>query len=166
MKPSKYVLLFFLIIPLFAFTLHKYYVSLTEIEYVEKQKSVQIITSIFIDDLEADMHKQSNKVFNIDTKQEVDSIDYYFKNYLHQHFHITINDSINKYNYIGKEYEDNIVHFYLEIPNIQHINSIQIINTSLFQSFENQQNIVKIKVKDFNKTFYLTKNNDKGLLNF
>jgi len=166
MKQSKYVLLFFILIPLFAFTLHKYYVSLTEIEYVEKQKSVQIISSIFIDDLEVDMRKQSNKVFNIDTKQEVDSIDNYFKNYLHQHFQITINDSINKYNYIGKEYEDNIVHFYLEVPNIQHLNSIQIINTSLFQSFENQQNIVKINVKDFNKTFYLTKNNDKGLLNF
>ncbi|MDX1830180.1 MAG: DUF6702 family protein [Lutibacter sp.] len=166
MKQSKYVFLFFLIIPLFAFTLHKYYVSLTEIEYVEKQKSVQIITSIFIDDLEVDMRKQSNKVFNIDTKQEIDSIDYYFKNYLHQHFQITINDSINKYNYIGKEYEDNIVHFYLEVPNIERLNSIQIINTSLFESFENQQNIVKINVKDFNKTFYLTKNNDKGLLNF
>lgn len=166
MKQSKYLLLFFLLIPLFAFTLHKYYVSLTEIEYVEKQKSVQIITSIFIDDLEVDMRKQSDKIFNIDTKQEVDSIDNYFKNYLHQHFQITINDSINKYNYIGKEYEDDIVHFYLEIPNIKQLNKIEVINTSLFNSFERQQNIVKINVKDFNKTFYLTKNNDKGLLNF
>lgn len=165
MKYSKY-LLFFLLIPIFAFTLHKYYVSLTEIEYVEKQKSVQIITSIFIDDLEVDMRKQSDKIFNIDTKQEVDSIDNYFKNYLHQHFQIIINDSINKYNYIGKEYEDDIVHFYLEIPNIKQLNKIEVINTSLFNSFERQQNIVKINVKDFNKTFYLTKNNDKGLLNF
>ena len=162
----KQLLILIVTFPLFAFALHKYYVSLTEIEYVEAKNSVQIITSIFIDDLEADMRKQSNKVFNIDTKQEIDSIDFYFKNYLHQHFQITINDSINKYNYIGKEYEDNIVHFYLETPNIQHLNSIQIINTSLFQSFENQQNIVKIKANNINKTFYLTKNNDKGLLNF
>lgn len=162
----KHFLIVFVILPLFAFGLHKYYVSLTEIEYVEKQKSVQIITSIFIDDLEVDMEKQFNKAFRIDTKKEMDSTDYYFKKYLHQHFSLTINDSINKYNYIGKEYEDNIVHFYLEVTDIQKLNSIQIINTSLFNSFENQQNIVKINVKDFNKTFYLTKNNDKGLLNF
>ncbi len=165
MKKLNY-LLFLLLIPLFAFTLHKYYVSLTEIEYVEAQKSVQIISNIFIDDLEGEMDKKYHKTFNIGTKQEVDSIDFYFKKYLHQNFHITVNDSINKYNYIGKEYEDNIVHFYLEIPNIQKLNSIQIINTSLFQSFENQQNIIKIKVKGFNKTFYLTRNNDKGLLKF
>ncbi len=165
MKKLNY-LLFLLLIPLFAFTLHKYYVSLTEIEYVEAQKSIQIISNIFIDDLEGEMDKKYHKTFNIGTKQEADSIDFYFKKYFHQNFHITVNDSINKYNYIGKEYEDNIVHFYLEIPNIQKLNSIQIINTSLFQSFENQQNIIKIKVKGFNKTFYLTRNNDKGLLKF
>jgi len=162
----KHFLIITIILPLFAFTLHKYYVSLTEIEYVEKQQSVQIITSIFIDDLEVDMQKQYHKTFNIDTKQEIDSIDYYFKRYLNQHFQITINDSIHKYNYIGKEYEDNIVHFYLETSNIQQLKSIEVINTSLFESFENQQNIIKINVKDFNKTFYLTKNNDKGLLKF
>ncbi len=162
----KHSLIILITLPLFAFTLHKYYVSLTEIEYVEKQKSVQIITSIFIDDLEADMQKQFHKTFNIATKQEMDSTGFYFKNYLKQHFQILINDSINKYNYIGKKYDDNIVNFYLETPNIQQFKSIQIVNTSLFQSFENQQNIIKIKVKDFNKTFYLTKNNDKALLNF
>jgi hypothetical protein len=165
MKKSYYLLLF-LIIPLFAFTLHKYYVSLTEIEYVEKQKSVQIITSIFMDDLEVDMQKQYNKTFNIATKQEIDSIDNYFINYLNKHFQISINNHTDNYLYIGKEYEDDIVHFYLEIPNIEQLKSIEVINTSLFQSFENQQNIVKIKVKNFNKTFYLTKNKAKGLLNF
>ena len=32
-------LLFFLLIPLFAFTLHKYYISLCEIEYNQEKKS-------------------------------------------------------------------------------------------------------------------------------
>jgi hypothetical protein len=57
MKFSKYLTLFFLI-PLFAFTLHKYYISLCEIEYVEEQESIQIIIGIFIDDLELSLNKE------------------------------------------------------------------------------------------------------------
>ena len=41
-----------LILPLFAFTtMHKYYVSVTQINYLQEKQSVQLISRIFIDDL-------------------------------------------------------------------------------------------------------------------
>ena len=68
--------------------------------------------------------------------------------------------------YIGKEYDGDIVRFYLEINSIKVLKSIEVTNNILIQEFDNQKNIVKIKVKDFNKTFYLNKSNDKSLLKF
>jgi hypothetical protein len=165
MKFKKYLLLL-LLIPLVSITLHKYYISLCEIEYIEEQQSVQITLGLFIDDIEFTLNKDYNARLNIDTKSEVDSIDSYFKKYLNEHFKININGQQKLYEYIGKEYDDDIVRFYLEIGNINVIKSIEVLNTNLFRDFEDQQNIIKIHANKKHKTFYLKKNNDKGLLKF
>jgi len=165
MKHLKFFTLL-LFIPLLAFTLHKYYVSLCEIEYVEEQKSIQITLGMFIDDFEVTLNKTNDTILNLATKDEVKNIDKYYKSYLNKHFKIIVNNKLQAYNYIGKEYDGDLVRFYLEIMNIEHINSIEVINNCLFEEFEDQENIVKIRANSTNKTFYLNRKNDKGLLNF
>lgn len=165
MKINKFLTLL-LVVPLLAFSLHKYYISLCEIEYIEEQQSLQITLGIFIDDIELTLNKDYNKILNIATKQEVDSIDTYYKKYLNKHFQISANNKLQSYTYIGKEYDGDIVRFYLEVSNILHLTSIEIINTSLFRDFKDQQNIIKINANNIHKTFYLTRKNDKGLLKF
>ena len=52
MKVFKFLIIIF-IIPLFAFTsMHKYYISVTQINYVKEKESVQITSRLFIDDFE------------------------------------------------------------------------------------------------------------------
>ena len=49
----KKVIILLLVLPLLlSFTLHKYYVALTEIEYREDTQSVQMIMNVFMDDIE------------------------------------------------------------------------------------------------------------------
>jgi len=165
MKYFKYFS-FLIIIPLFAFSVHKYYISLCEIEYVEEKQSVQIILSQFIDDLEVTLNNEQKKSLNLATKKEPLNIDAIYAAYLNNHLKFTINGKQEKYKFIGKEYDDTMVKFYLEITNITKLQSFEIENTCLFKDFEDQQNIIKLKVKKFNKTFYLTKSNVKGLLKF
>ena len=166
MKLKKIIFILVLALPLLAFTLHKYYVSLCEVEYVKEKKSVQIILSIFIDDLEFTINKDFNKQLYLASEIEVNDIDSYYKEYLAKYFKVTINNTAKKYSFIGKEYDSNIVHFYLEITDIEALNSIEILNNCLFKDFKDQQNIIKIKVNKFNKTFYLNNKNPKALLNF
>lgn len=165
MQLKKIIVILF-VLPLFAFTMHKYYVSLCEIEYLKEKQSVQIILGVFIDDLEFTLNKNSGKHLNLASKTEVENIDDYYKKYLSVHFHITVNGKNQLYKYLGKEYDGDIVRFYLEISNIKELKSIEITNNILINEFPDQKNIVKIKVKDFNKTFYLNKSNDKSLLKF
>jgi uncharacterized protein DUF6702 len=157
---------FLLLIPLLAFTVHKYYISLCEIEYVKEQKSLQITVGMFIDDIEFTLNKNNNTILNLATKNEVEHIDNYYSEYLNNHFKVKVNNNIRPFIFIGKEYDDDIVRFYLEITDIKEIASIEISNTSLFRDFENQQNIIKINANNKHKTFYLNRKNDKGLLNF
>lgn len=160
------IYLLLLIIPIFAFSIHKYYISLCEIEYVKKQKTVQIILGVFVDDLEFSVESFSGKQLNLMSKKEIKDVDSYFLQYLNAHLNFSINQKAQTYRYIGKEYDGDMVRFYLEISGIKELKSIEITNTILIKEFEDQQNIVKIKANNVNKTFYLNKDNDKGLLKF
>tara|TARA_R110001583_G_scaffold10179_4_gene47336 strand:+ start:1167 stop:1664 length:498 start_codon:yes stop_codon:yes gene_type:complete len=165
MKRVKIITLL-LIIPLFAFTIHKNYTSLCEIEFVENKQTIQITLGMFIEDIENALDKDNDTILKIATKYELENIDTYFEEYLNSHLKISINNKKSFYTYIGKEYDDDIVRFYLEITDVTKLASIEVTNTSLLKYFEEQQNIIKIKANKKNKTFYLDGNTDKCLLNY
>lgn len=163
----KKIILLLCVFPLIASnTLHKFYVSLTDIEFNKKQQSVQIITNVFMDDIEATLNDEFSIDAQISNPNEINNIDTYFYKYLQNHFHIKVNNQEKKYKFIGKEYEGNIVYLYLEIENIKNVESIEIQNTVLFKNFPDQQNLIKINVNNTKKSLLLTTENDKGLLNF
>lgn len=155
------------LVSFFAFnSAHKYYVSVTQLEYVESKKSVQIINRIFIDDLEKLFRERYDENITLAEPNESDIIDEYTEKYLKEKFTVMIDGKVQDLIYIGKEYEDDIVYTYFEIENIEKINTMEISNQVLFELYEEQQNIVRAKVYDKNKSFILIKENAKGVLNF
>ncbi|WP_336129626.1 DUF6702 family protein [Mesoflavibacter sp. CH_XMU1422-2] len=147
-------------------TLHKYYVSITQIEFVEEQQSVQIISRIFIDDFESVLRKRYDENITLDRGDDETQIDDYIKKYLLTKIEISINNQEVIPNFIGKKYDDGIMHCYLEIENIKSIYTFQIKNKVLFDMFEDQKNVIRTNINNKNKTVVLTAQNDKGLLNF
>lgn len=157
----------FVLIPLFAFTgAHEYYVSITQIEYVKEKETVQIISRIFIDDLEKLIRERYDPEVTLASDDEPAKVDFYIEKYLNEKIKFKINNIDIDATFIGKEYEADIVYCYLEIENIESINSFEITNQVLFDLYSEQQNIVRLKINDKNKSFILIKENDKGLLNF
>lgn len=162
----KKVIIILLVLPLLSFTLHKYYVALTEIEYKEDSKSVQMIMNVFMDDIELAINKDYNTNLQIASKNQLSNIDDYFYKYLQQHFKVIINNQETSYNFIGKEYDGDIVYFYLEIENVETPTSIEIQNDVLVDHFPDQQNLIKATVNKKRKSLFLSNTNDKGLLKF
>ena len=159
------VLVLAIVFPLLSFTvLHKYYVSLTEIEYVKEKKSVQIISRIFIDDFEKLLRERYDKSITLAIENEKESVNFYTKKYLKEKLKIEINNKPVVFNFLGKEYEDDMILCYLEIENIRHFSKIRVVNQILYEIYPGQQNIVRIKTDSINKSILLTKENDKGLL--
>ncbi len=155
-----------LIVPLLSFSIHKYYIALTEIEYKEETHSIQMIMNVFMDDIETAINQDYNIDLQLSTKKELKNSDEYFFKYLKEHFKVLINNQKFDYNFIGKEYDGNIVYFYLEIENVPSIESIEIQNDVLIKYFPDQQNLIKASIKKERKSLFLTKKNDKGLLKF
>ena len=163
---TKKLLLFLLIVPLFAFTAHKYYLSLTQIEYNSKNKSVEVIINVFIDDIETALNKIHNKRFVLDTKKEPKDSDTYFFEYLKKHVQFKFDNKSYDFNYIGKEYDGDVVFFYLEIKDVPSPKEIDINNTILLEHFPTQQNLVKSKVNKKHKSVLLTKKEQSGILKY
>lgn len=163
MKNHKIILLLF-IIPLFAFSAHKYYLSLTQIKFKEESKAVQIIINVFMDDIEVALNKDYNIDLQLTTKKELPNNDPYFEKYLKEKLQISIDGVPKQFNYLGKEYEGELVYFYLEIENISQVKNIQIVNKILIKHFPDQQNLVKSKVGKKNKSILLTKDETSGIL--
>ena len=159
------VLLFSLIFILFSSAaLHKFYVSTTKIEYVEKTQSVQIISKIFIDDLEKVLRKKYDEsiVLGSENEHEKDLV----KMYVLENLNININGTPVELEYIGKEYEIDLLKVYIEINNISNFSSIEIENVILFDLFNEQKNIIHLNTGKSKRSMVLTRENPKGMLNF
>ena len=165
MSLRTFVLLF--VLPLcMSVTDHKFYVSVTQVDYVEEQKSIQIISRIFIDDFERLLRERYDETITLAGEDEASSVNVYTEKYVAQKFEIQIDGRMQSPLFIGKEYEDDIMFVYLEIENVEAINTIEISNEILFDLFEDQQNIIRTDIKGKKKSFILTKENAKGVLNF
>jgi len=166
MKYNK-LLILLISVSLMSFSLaHKYYVSVTDIEYVKEKKSVQISSRVFIDDFEKMLRDRYDEKITLDIGKDESQIDVYTKRYLKNKLRIKINNQDQEFEFLGKEYEDDLVYFYLEIKDVSEINSFEIVNQVLFDVFEEQQNLVKTKINSKKKSFMLIARNDKGVLNF
>ena len=154
------------IIPLLSFSTHKYYLSLTQIEYKSESKSIQIIVNVFMDDIEVALNKENTIDLQLTTKKELKDNDVYFKHYLEKNLQFKIDAISKSFNYLGKEYDGDLVYFYLEIEHIESVQTIEVTNKILTDYFPEQENLIKSKVNKKHKSVLLTKENDKGLLKF
>jgi len=140
--------------------IHKYYVSVTDIEYAKEAKSLQVISRLFVDDIEKVLQERYNDSVKIEDKL----VDTYIEKYFSKKLLITVNNKQQKFNFIGKEIEDDMVHCYFEIENISNIEAISVTNKLLFDVYDSQQNITHLKINDKKKSFLLIKDNASGLL--
>ncbi len=145
---------------------HEYYVSVTKIEYSEKDKSLQIITQIFIDDFEKLLRQRYDETITLTEEDESTMVNTYMKRYLADKLNVKVNGTAASFKFIGKEYKDGITYCYLEIEDVLNINSIKVTNQTLFDVFPEQQNIVRLKLKNKNKSFLLLPAKDTCVLNF
>ncbi|MDD7915929.1 DUF6702 family protein [Polaribacter ponticola] len=162
----KHTFLLLFIVPLFSFSAHKYYLSLTQINFKSETKSVQIIINVFMDDIETALNKDYNINLQLTTKEELKNNDVYFKKYLKEKLAFKIDGVAKEYIYIGKEYDGDLVYFYLELENINKVNTIEVTNTILTNHFPNQQNLIKSKIGKKHKSILLTKDESYGKLKY
>ena len=115
----------FLVVALLAFSTiaHPIHLAVTEIAYSEKEKSLQVIHKIFVDDLELHIEQKAKSSgqeirLHLNTPKEHPMTDALLQTYLSEHFQVKVNGKNGNSIFIGKEYENGAVWIYSEFPNL------------------------------------------------
>jgi len=126
--------------------LHPFYVSVTTIDYDSKNQLMEISCRIFFDDLENALAKENSERVSLLKPVDRKKADQYLATYLGKNLHIKI-DGINKpLRYIGYEIEEDAAWCYLEIPAVPKVHQLQVWNSILYRSHDNESNIMHITI--------------------
>jgi hypothetical protein len=147
--------------------LHPIHVSVTEVEYNEKNKALQIISRIFIDDLELSIRRKVNSE-SLDLLQPGSgtTTDQLVSAYLNDHIKLKLDGKAVKINYLAHEIEDLAIICYLEVENVKKIKSLEITDTVIQEIHEDQSNLVHITYKGPVKSYRLTSEKPTDIVKF
>ncbi len=150
---------FIFLIVLFSFASeksHEYYLSTTSVKWVPEKQQLQLISRFFLEDIEAYMQNKQNKevVFFPDSHPE--ETDAFIEAFFLNNIRLEINDSIHEINYLGREYQDDLLLVYAEVTALSFaITKFNLKSTFLLDFIESQQNIIHIKTPEKEKSFIL-----------
>jgi hypothetical protein len=123
---------------------------------VSQKKRIEISSRIFIDDLEKALHKKYNKKPNLTAANELLEAENMIKSYYNEKIKIVINKKPQKMEYLAKEIEGDVLIIYSKIAISKKINTFEIYNSLLTETFEEQQNIVYTNINSNKKSFLMT----------
>lgn len=132
----------------FILLFHPLHISVTEIEYNEKAQALQIISRIFVDDLETAVRAKTNlpelDILNpgkdLTTKGLV-------SDYLKDHLKIKLDGKLQQLNFLGYEEENFALICYIEIEKVKEFKIIEVENTVITEAFDDQSNLVHVTYK-------------------
>ncbi|MFT6749001.1 MAG: hypothetical protein ACI9XR_000757 [Flavobacterium sp.] len=162
---NKYALILFVLPFVFGFGLHKYYISIYQIDYIPNKKRVEITARIFADDLNTALEKKYKITSYLGSNKETPEDLVLLKKYFAEKLVVKINGQNKKIQFLFKELETNVVICYLKIENISKISEFELNNSILLEANSDQQNIIQYNINSKKGSLVFTTENFKQKLN-
>lgn len=150
------VLLAAAVVEFSSFSLHPYYMSVTEIEHKAAEKELQISARIFIDDLEDAMELELKQPLSLYNEKYKKLNEGYIAAYLQKHLKLTIDNKPFAYTMIGFEIQEGALWAYCAVKNISKVKTAVVFNDVLFNLRKDQINIIHFTNKGERKSYRLT----------
>ncbi|MFT4204358.1 MAG: hypothetical protein QM610_10675 [Chitinophagaceae bacterium] len=130
----------------FLFLLHPFFVSMTEVDYIPKDKTVEVSVRIFTDDLESTI-KNLHKDYPLDIIHPKDPklVNGWIDQYIHSRLQVRIDNVVRPMQFVGYEQQGESVWCYFEIKNVPEPKQIHVFNTLLYDYKKEQINMVRFK---------------------
>ncbi|HMI66580.1 MAG TPA: DUF6702 family protein [Cyclobacteriaceae bacterium] len=124
---------------------HPLHVSVSEINYSEKDKALQITSRIFVDDLELSIRNQ-RKEPELDLLLPKNGLttDLLVSEYLKDHVRIKLDGKLQKLKFLGHEVEEVAIVCYFEIENVKKVKVLEIFNDMITETWDDQSNLVHV----------------------
>lgn len=145
---------------------HPLHVSVTEIEMDEKDKRLEIMMRVFIDDLEVTLSKKFKQPELDILNPKGLTVDQMMEDYLKTHFKIILDNKLQAIKYLGHELEGDAFIFYIEGKNVKKWKTIQVQNDIITETYDDQSNLVHVTWQGMVRSLRLTRNHPIDKLTF
>ncbi len=166
MRKISLILASFFLLSAFKSGAHEFYLSVTEIEYNNEEQSLQIITRVFIDDFQNVLNERYDADIQLSQEAEEGAVAENISKYLGQKLRLNANGEDLQLNYLGKEYDADQLVLYIEVENVASFNQIEVTNEILTDLFDDQKNVVHVKVNGKTKSLLLMRQQETEKLTF
>jgi len=169
---SKVFHLLFIIIICSSFVnLHPIHIAISEVNYSQKDKSLQVMHKIFFDDLEGhieSLEKAAGREVNLrlGTEKEHPQADEYIRKYVENHFKLIADGKTYTGTYLGKEFETDAVWIYVEVENVKPPKQMEVNDTFLMEFHSDQSNFVHFNIVDQKKSLRFQKGKEQQQVSF
>ena len=149
------------------FFLHPIHISVSEINFSEKDKALQITSRIFIDDLELSIRaeRKEDELDLIEPKNGL-TTEKMVSDYVLKHMAVKLDGKIQKLKFLGMELEEPALICYIEIENVKKFKTIEVRNDIIMETHDDQSSIVHVTYKGPIKSMRLQRNNPVGSITF
>jgi hypothetical protein len=135
--------------------LHPFYTSVSEINYNQSSKILEISCRVFSNDMEACLEKLNHSKADLGNAAQKQAIDQMLMVYLNNHLQIQVNKKPAALQWVGREPESDASWIYLQAPCPERPGSIVITNTLLYDMFNSEINIIHVTVNGDRKSIRL-----------
>lgn len=151
----------------FLLFLHPIHLSVSEINYNEKDKALQITSRIFLDDLELSIRNQ-RKQPDLDLLEPGPGLttEQLISEYVIKRFSVKLDGKVQKLNFLGFEREDPAVICYIEIENVKKFKTIGVKNEIIMETHDDQSNLIHVTYKGPVKSLRLIRDKSADVLTF
>ncbi len=151
----------------FILFLHPIHLSVSEINYSDKDKALQITSRIFLDDLELSIRNQ-RKQPDLDLLEPGPGLttEQLISDYVIKRFSVKLDGKVQKLNFLGFEREDPAVICYIEIENVKKFKTIEVKNEVIMETHDDQSNLIHVTYKGPVKSLRLMRDKSSDVLTF
>jgi hypothetical protein len=123
---------------------HPFYISMTEINYNNKSKSLEVSVRLFTDDFEKTLRKNCNCKVDLLTKQDKKAMENLVNAYVLKHLQIKVNGQLQNLEFAGYQQEAESTWNYFQVKNVTQVGKMEITNSLLHDYREEQINMLHI----------------------
>ena len=130
---------------------HPFYISMTEINFNNKSKSLEVSVRIFTDDFEKTLRKKCNCKVDLMAVNEKKAMEKVVNDYVQQHLQIKADGRLQALEFVGYQQEEESTWNYFLVKNVSQVKKLEIVNSLLHDYREEQVNMLHIKAngKDY-----------------
>ena len=133
---------------------HPLYITVTEINLNPQDKTLEIACKVFTSDLETALEKLAHGKVDLSDGSAAGKAagDKWVSDYVPRHLQLAVDGHPTALAYVGREKEADGTWCYFQVSGVSSVKKLDITNTVLYDSFEQEINIMHVNVKGVKKS--------------